>query len=635
MSLPAVGQRFSFRGDDCTIAYISKEQVRFTAEAGGRQRKIPLQSFLEMMESDDFVIDGDDWSDNSTVFSKEEIQARNRLFSLICYIEEQTDAPRSQKQLEPLLDAYGKTHQTTVPSPSHFARLHKRYVEAGCNLDALIPNHRAKGNRKRRLSFEQERMISEVLEEEYFKTNGKTLRGAHQEFRLRMLEADEFQISPNACSRASYATLRRRANNYDIEYRLTSRHGKQKAQRMLSASGIKREEGFPLQNVEADGYHVDCMVVDEETGEVLGRPYLTLFIDRSTRAVLSYHLSLTPFCIDTLLVAFKDALRQDNGLPGGRISHVIVDNGSDFKSNAFRNTALRVGCDLKPCRVRDPNSKPFVESVFKTFNLRCFHTLDGTTFSSPESRGDYDSVGEALYTLDELDLIFETVIHDYHHTVHTQLKRAPILAWQEWTNNMQGLAQVVPLQEINSYLRDVKRYSINRGTVRFEGLAYKSHELRGIEKTMEMRKQKNKEVHIYVDNSDLSHVFVENPLKQDAPLIKAVSTEPERTKGLTMFDYKRQNDAVKEQVKQDKQRLAELGTEQTLLKNSKKRNRIKDNAELRKQRHSENIKKQNAAQKRAMTPDAEPEREKPDASTHKDISGSEDGFGRMEWDADE
>ena len=130
--------------------------------------------------------------------------------------------------------------------------------------------------------------------------------------------------------------------------------------------------------------------------------------------------------------------------------------------------------------------------------------------------------------------------------------------------------------------------------MRFHHLTYKSHDLSGIEQTLKLLKRTTN-VHVYIDNSNLSHVYVENPLDPKAPLIKAVSTEPERTKDLAMYDYMREREAIKLKKEEQEQRLKELGAEEKSRANRKLRKRIKDNASLRKQRHSENLKKLKSA----------------------------------------
>lgn len=595
MTLPPIGHEFSFQGDTFTIGFISNKTVRYTSVAGGRQHTVPLETFLQMSSSRDFENLNNDWDDAFSHYGKEDIAVRNQLFSIIKFVEANTNYPRSEKRVTPLLDAYANKHKTKVISFSNFAKKHKKYVEAGYNINALLPKHHLKGNRKRSFGSSQEAKAREIIECEYLKVNGATLRDAYVEFKDQLHDSHEFHQDPINHNWMSFSTFRRRCLSYDISDHLAAKYGNKRALKKLKAAGKKLDTGFPLQYVEADGYYVDCKVVDGSTGEEMGRPYLTLFIDRATRSVLSYHLSLRAFCVDTLLVAFRDALRQDNNLPGGRISYVIVDNGSDFKSHAFQSAILSVAADLKPNRIDDPNSKPFVESVFRTFNLRCFHYLSGTTFSNPEQRGDYDSESEAIYTIEELDEIFGLAVEQYHLTIHSQLGKAPRVAWEDWLEKTEGLTNEVPLSEINQYLRDVKQYKPNKGQIRFLGLSYMSHDLRGIEETLKLRKQNNKALHVYIDNADLSHVYVENPLDANAPLIKAISTEPEYTQGLTMYEHKENRQEKHDELQSQRARLERMGADAARREAKKRIKEITRNAEHRKQKHSENSKKQKRA----------------------------------------
>lgn len=58
--------------------------------------------------------------------------------------------------------------------------------------------------------------------------------------------------------------------------------------------------------------------------------------------------------------------------------------------------------------------------------MSIIHKLKGTTYSSPVHRGDYDSVGNACYTLDILrDLVNEWIENIYHKRVHSGTNQRP------------------------------------------------------------------------------------------------------------------------------------------------------------------------------------------------------------------
>ena len=48
----------------------------------------------------------------------------------------------------------------------------------------------------------------------------------------------------------------------------------------------------PLEIVQIDHTRVDVVVVDEETGQTIGRPWITLAIDVFTRMVTGFHLTM-------------------------------------------------------------------------------------------------------------------------------------------------------------------------------------------------------------------------------------------------------------------------------------------------------------------------------------------------------
>jgi len=62
------------------------------------------------------------------------------------------------------------------------------------------------------------------------------------------------------------------------------------------------------------------------------------------------------------------------------------------------------------------------------------HKLPGTTFSSPEHRGDYDSNKEAKLSLTDLEaVIADWIINVYHKRVHSGIKMSPESLWHHGT----------------------------------------------------------------------------------------------------------------------------------------------------------------------------------------------------------
>ena len=155
----------------------------------------------------------------------------------------------------------------------------------------------------------------------------------------------------------------------------------------------------PLEVVQIDHTQVDVIVVDEQSREPIGRPWITLAVDVLTRMVAGFHLGLdAPSRVSIGLcllhaVYDKTAWTAERGIDApwpvaGLPAALQADNGSDFHSRAFvracRNQGIRV--DLAAARHasfwrahRTPDRHADGRGAF----------VPGTTFSNPAERGEY------------------------------------------------------------------------------------------------------------------------------------------------------------------------------------------------------------------------------------------------------
>lgn len=69
----------------------------------------------------------------------------------------------------------------------------------------------------------------------------------------------------------------------------------------------------PLERVEIDHALLDIIIVDE-TGEVVGRPWLTLALDYYTKLVVGFYLSLDPPSIESVLQCLRSLVLPKNNL---------------------------------------------------------------------------------------------------------------------------------------------------------------------------------------------------------------------------------------------------------------------------------------------------------------------------------
>ena len=212
-----------------------------------------------------------------------------------------------------------------------------RLYRAGRTVSSLLPRSVGRPKKSRSLTPEREALIAETIRRFYLNPEKPTFSRLVQEVRLRCLEAG---LAPE-----NRRTIKSRVEDLDVcAVALRRKDGP-------AIKGTKATPGHyvaarPLAVVQIDHTRVDAVVVDEETREPIGRPWITLAIDVFTRMVTGFHLTMAaPSRLSTglaLLHAVHDKtvwLREREieapwpvaGLP----ETLHADNGSDFRSRAF------------------------------------------------------------------------------------------------------------------------------------------------------------------------------------------------------------------------------------------------------------------------------------------------------------
>ncbi|WP_334007224.1 hypothetical protein [Acinetobacter colistiniresistens] len=140
----------------------------------------------------------------------------------------------------------------------------------------------------------------------------------------------------------------------------------------------------------------------------------------------------------------------------------------------------------------------------------------------------------------------------YHKTIHSSISRAPILAWGD-------AAKITPPILLSKYQIDVvtrktvKRH-INHGQVKFLYLTYKSHVL------ATLSAQQIFEVILMIDESNLEYIYFQDPF-DSSNYIRADSTDPTYTRGLTLYEHDLIQEEIKKISKADKEKLGEHVTD--------------------------------------------------------------------------
>lgn len=253
--------------------------------------------------------------------------------------------------------------------------------------------------------------------------------------------ADQRLVAPSA------ATIYRWLNKLCRRVVDEARLGKAHTERELRIVTGKVKVDDLMERVEIDHTPVDLLVVCKETRMVLGRPWLTLILDRKSRMILGFYFSFHAPSAYSVLYALRMAILPKEGLlsgiegirnvwPARGIPRLLVlDNGMELHSDALDKFALEAGIEIQYCGAGNPEMKGAIERMFRTLSHDLFHQMPGTVFHCVEARGDYPSEKLAAIDINVLtNVLIKWIVDVYHCTPHRgdgMMGRTPLAAWQE------------------------------------------------------------------------------------------------------------------------------------------------------------------------------------------------------------
>lgn len=226
------------------------------------------------------------------------------------------------------------------------------------------------------------------------------------------------------------------------------------AKQAPSINGLRASAA--LEAVQIDHALVDLIVVNADTRQPLGRPWITVAIDVHTRCVLGYYLSFRTPDQEAVGLCVEHACFPKNDWIGelgveltypmfGKPRTIHWDNAKTFQAQAVKIQCVRYDIYCKPRLPRKPHYGAYIERFIGTF-MGAMHLLRGTTFSNPAIRKGYDSERNAVLSIPELQRWVALQVGIYHHTPHRGLGGlSPSEAWTTAWTQADGTVRIPPL----------------------------------------------------------------------------------------------------------------------------------------------------------------------------------------------
>jgi len=363
----------------------------------------------------------------------------------------------------------------------------------------------------------------------------------------------------------------------DTLYKMLNRIDEVKARRLRESAGkLQQIEDtnrgssdeqalYPLSIVEIDHTRLDLDVIDEETGFVIGRPWVTLAIDVYSRCIWGMYISFDPpskkVLLKTLLHGvFKKNTKDQFGTVNewdvyGKPDIIYVDNGSDFKSSEFKRLVKEVfGSNLRNRPVHTPQYGAVIERLFGSFNSALYHRMPGTRKSNPSKLGDIDPREYACYTLEEVISYTTRYITDvYHFKPHGGLPdycNFPMARYKQGIELISGEVRCVAPENEPAFrmeMRPQKMRGYTRDGVSLDGVKYKTPSLCDLNK-------RGEEYIVKYDDDDISYIHLLDPRTNEYVFVPAVNPPADICAGWNRYYY----DWVKKRAKAEGKKLTEM-----------------------------------------------------------------------------
>jgi putative transposase len=431
------------------------------------------------------------------------------------------------------------------PKPSAVMQWARKYEASGLNPFVLAPARRGRRHRSVLSDFTVE-LVQRAIQRVYLTRDKHSVKDVHRHvvgMLARLRRQGQIPDLDNRRLTVSERTIYREIDKLDKFDVAVARHGMTRARAEFRYSQHTPVAMFPLQRAEVDHTLLNIYVIDDRLGIPLGRPWLTLVIDRFSSYILGFYVSFSGPSVQSALGAVKCAIKPKDELVAavGGTTHAwlaegiaalyVFDNGLEFQSPLFRafvEHALRA--EYLFCAVRRPWLKPSVERALHEIN----QALPRAGYVHPPAGwSDFDPRKHAAVTFSQLcRAIVRWVCDIYPLEMRKRTLTCP------YDKFLDGLS-FAPVPSFHTDLSQLdwvfgvrRSCTVGREGVQYQYLHYQSEEL------IEIFKRQGPSVRtVFSQNPEnLGSIYVQDPRSQ--AWIHVPSTRPDYAEGLSLYQHR-------------------------------------------------------------------------------------------------
>lgn len=419
---------------------------------------------------------------------------------------------------------------------------HRKYINSAGDWRAQLPQHFRQGNRRKRYPEEIYVLTQDAIESVYLTKQQRSIADAYRHLQLQIYQINKSRDKGCKLPVPGVNFLHRKLKSYRHFDVVRHRRGHLEARREHPSGNPVPRATRPLEVVEIDHTPADIILIDGTSGQVLGRPTLTIAVDEFTTCIVGIYVSFSPGNLDAVLACFRHAclpkqlssfeLNNDQWPMHGIPRALLCDNGAEFHAKGLDYLSVDLGFEVPYCGSGQPQQKGTVERTFKTLNAGLLHSLPGTTHSNYEAAGAYQPEKQATITFERfMTLLVGWICKDYHVSPSRSDGKTPLEVWQESA----GVTDIrLPRDPVllDRLMGKTEIYRLGKGPIIIDNIAYTSYELGELRRTIGTQDS----VQVRYFDVDLSYVEVIHPITRQP--IRVPAEDQAYTRNLSRYLHK-------------------------------------------------------------------------------------------------
>ena len=417
----------------------------------------------------------------------------------------------------------------------------------------LVDRDEAKGNRQSRLAPEVRDIIGAAIDTRYLKRERIPMTELLEHVEAHINLVNETRVEK--LRHPSYGVIRTAVRALSPRDVVEARHGGAAAALRFDPVRHQRAPEAPLDLVEIDHTKADMFVIDGATHLPIGRPWITLAMDRCTRMPFGIYIGFDPPSVHSVMQCLRNGMLPKTYVgslaaeTGWKIKHawpvcgrpreLSVDRGMEFVGGDLEDFGAAAGIDIRLSPRKKPWYKGAIERYIGTLNRHFLQRQRGSTFGSVLERGDYDPAKNAVVSFDMLQVIVHRWLLDiYACGKHAGLGDVPMRAWDELTRRF-PISPITDVADLDMLFGKVEQRRLDRAGILLDGIQYISDDVVAWLADPEfVRLSPRAAVKLRYDPADLGGIRVLDPCTGHYLPVPAGERDREYAEGLSIWQHK-------------------------------------------------------------------------------------------------